>query len=109
MQFIIKILISATIIALASEISKKSNLLSALIISLPVSSIIAISFYYYQTDNVKEVANYTTSILYLVIPSLAFFIMLPILLKQDVNFYLSMLISCLVTGICYVGTMKFLA
>ncbi|MBM2830600.1 MAG: hypothetical protein HW411_1390, partial [Gammaproteobacteria bacterium] len=35
------------------------------------------------------------------IPSLALFVSLPLLLKQGVNFYLSLWISIIITIICY--------
>ncbi len=108
MVYLIKIIISALIITLASEISKKSGFLSALIISLPITSIIAIGFYYQQSGNLKEVATYTTSILYLVIPSLVFFVALPLLLNHNLNFYLSLFISCFITGLTYLFFAKFI-
>ncbi|MDX1950136.1 MAG: DUF3147 family protein [Rickettsiales bacterium] len=106
MEFTIKVIVSALVIALASEVSKKSDILSALIISLPISSIIAICFYYNQSGSLKEVATYVTSILYLVIPSLIFFLLLPVLLNYGINFYLSLFTSCLITGLSYLLFIK---
>ena len=42
-QYIIKLLISAAIIVLASEVSKRSTVLAALIIALPLVSLITFS------------------------------------------------------------------
>lgn len=41
------------------------------------------------------------SIFWLVLPSLALFLILPALLKHGVNFYLSMGISIVITALCY--------
>jgi len=47
------------------------------------------------------VAALASSIFWLVLPSLALFIALPLLLRQGLNFYLSMGLSILLTVACY--------
>ena len=56
---------------------------------------------YIDTKDVEKVSNLATSIFWLVIPSLSLFIVLPLLLKKALNFYLSMGIAISVTVICY--------
>lgn len=50
---------------------------------------------------IAKVSDLATSIFWLVIPSLVFFISLPVLLKKGVEFYLSMGLSMSVTAGCY--------
>ena len=56
---------------------------------------------YIDTKDVAKVSALASSVFWLVIPSLALFVTLPVLLKQGMNFYLSMSISILVTIVCY--------
>jgi len=101
LQTLIKLLISSGIIVLVSEIAKKNTYLGGLIASIPLISVLAIVWLYVDTKDVENVSVLSTSILWLVIPSLALFIALPILLKSGVNFYTSMGISILITMGCY--------
>ncbi len=101
LQTLIKLLISSGIIVLVSEIAKKNTYLGGLIASIPLISVLAIVWLYVDTKDVENVSALSTSILWLVIPSLALFIALPILLKSGVNFYTSMGISILITMGCY--------
>jgi len=94
--YIIKKLISAVIIVVVSEIAKRSSLLGGLIASLPLTSILALIWLYFDTKNIQKVINLSESIFWLVIPSLILFVILPILLKKGVNFYLSLTISSVV-------------
>ncbi len=94
--YIIKTLISAVIIVVVSEIAKRSSLLGGLIASLPLTSILALIWLYFDTKNIQKVINLSESIFWLVIPSLILFVILPILLKKGVNFYLSLTISSVV-------------
>lgn len=97
---ITKILISAVLIALISEISKRSTLLGAIFASVPLVSVLAIIWIYIDTHNPQIVALLATDILWLILPSLIFFISLPILLKYQINFYLSLMsaITLMVLG-----------
>jgi len=99
--YIVKIVISAILIVAISEISKRSSLLGALLASIPLVSVLAMIWLYVDTKDVDRVAGLASSIFWLVLPSLALFIALPLLLKQGYNFYLSMGISILLTIGCY--------
>jgi uncharacterized membrane protein (GlpM family) len=86
-QFLIKLILSAGIIAAVSEISKRSSFLGGLLASLPLTSFLAMLWLYHDTKDAGKVAALSTSILWLVLPSLIFFVALPVLLKR-MNFYL---------------------
>jgi len=84
-----------------SEIAKRSSYWGGIMASLPLISIIAFIFLYEETKDIKAISSLSTDIFWLVIPSLALFIMLPIMLKKGMNFYGSLGVSCLVTIVCY--------
>ncbi len=97
----IKLEITAVLIVLISELSKRSSFVAAILASLPLVSVLAILWLYVDTKDVGKISALTTSIFWLVIPSLAFFITLPVLLKQNINFYLSLGVSIAITVGCY--------
>jgi hypothetical protein len=102
LRYFIKILVSAILIFLISEASKKFTAFGALIASLPLTSIIAIIWLYNDTHDVSKIANLSWNIFWFVIPSLLFFILLPIFLtKFNLNFFVSMLLSSSVTIVFY--------
>ena len=100
-QYIIKLLISAAIIVAASEISKRSTFVGGLLVSLPLTSFLAMLWLYHDTHDAAKVASLSTNIFWLVLPSLAFFIALPALLKTYLNFYASFAASAAIMLACY--------
>lgn len=98
---ITKVIITSLLIVVIAELSKRSTLLGALLASLPITSILAMLWLYIDTQDAGKVADLATGIFWLVIPSLIFFVSLPLLLKTDLNFYLSMGLSISVTAGCY--------
>jgi uncharacterized membrane protein (GlpM family) len=101
MQYLIKLLVSAAIIVAVSEISKRSTFLGGLVASLPLTSFLAMLWLYHDTRDAAKVARLSTSILWLVLPSLVFFFALPALLKTKLNFYLSFAAATGIMLACY--------
>ena len=99
--FFIKTVITALIIVIVSEIAKKSSFLGALIISIPLTSLLAFIWLYFDTKNYQKVIDLSYGTIILTVPSFAFFIILPILLKMKQNFAISILISIISTSIIY--------
>ena len=98
---IIKILITAIIIIVASEIAKEKSLLAGLIISMPTVTVLALIWLYWDTHDIQQVKNLTNNTLLMILPSLTFFIFLPILLRFEINFIFSMIAAIVGTAICY--------
>ena len=78
-------LFSGAVIVTASEIAKKSTIFGALVISLPLASIMSMTWLYNDTKDTSQVADFAESILWLVIPSLVLFVALPFLLRRAGN------------------------
>src|SRR5689334_3423033 len=94
MKFLINTIVAAVIIALVTELSRRFSFLAALLISLPLTSIVAMAFVYAETKDVAKVSELSLGVFWLVIPSLGMFLLLPFLLRQGMNFWLSLAISC---------------
>lgn len=77
--FIVKVLVSALVIAVASEVGKRNSFLGALLVALPLTSILAISWLYAETRDNVLVTRLARDIFWLVPGSLVFF--LPFLLE----------------------------
>ena len=75
-------LLGGSIVVAASEIAKKSAVFGALVVSLPLTSILAMTALYHDTVDASQVADFAESILWLVVPSLALFIVLPIMIGR---------------------------
>ena len=99
--FLIKTIITAIVVVLVSEIAKRSSLLAGLIVSIPLTSFLALMWLYFDTKDSQKVIDLSNATFLMVIPSLAFFISLPILLKFNFTFFVSMVVSVLLTASCY--------
>jgi hypothetical protein len=100
--YLVKIAITTVLIVAIAEIAKRSSFAGALLASVPLISVLAMFWLYIDTKDVTKVSALAMSVFWLVLPSLALFVTLPILLKQGLNFYLSMSISIGITLGCYV-------
>lgn len=87
MKFFLNTLISALIIATVAEVGKRSTFVAALLVALPLTSVLALSFLYFETKDVGKVSALSYGIFWLVLPTLSFFILLPVLLKTGLNFW----------------------
>lgn len=99
--YLVKVLVSAILIAAISEISRRSSLAGSILASVPLVSVLAMIWLYVDTGNTEKISALATGIFWLVIPSLALFITLPLLLKYGLNFYLSMGLSIVTTIVSY--------
>ena len=99
--YAIKIAVTTILIVLISEIAKRSTLAGAILASLPLVSVLGMIWLYVDTKDVGRVITLSGSIFWLVLPSLALFLVLPLLLKQGINFYLGMTVAIAVTAACY--------
>ena len=99
--FFFKILISALVVAAVSELGKRFSWLAAILASLPLTSLLAIVWLYRDTGDVQKIIELSKGIFWAVLPSLLFFLILPILLKYGVRFWAALTISCLLMFLGY--------
>lgn len=94
MQFLIKVVVSALVIALASELSKRFTLFGAILVSLPLTSILALTWLYLDTREKQLVIDLSVGIFWAVLPSLVFFAAFTFLLRTQLSFAWAMALSC---------------
>ncbi len=92
---------SGAVIVAASELAKKSTIFGALVISLPLASIMSMTWLYNDTKDNEQVADFAESILWLVIPSMVLFLILPFLLRRGWEFEYAMGIGIVLTIMAY--------
>ena len=109
MYFMVKVMISATIIALVTKLAEKTPVGGALLKSLPLTSFLVFFLMKYEGRTNKEIGEMSWSILYLVIPSLILFMIFPLLLDRGWSFASAMAISTLVMCGGYLITLKIMA
>ena len=99
-HFLLKTLITAFIVAGVAEFGKRWNLAAAILVSLPLTSILSLMWIYLDSNDVKPVAELSMSIFWMVIPSLAFFPILALLLRYG-SFGLALTLACIGTALTY--------
>ena len=93
LHYILKAVISTILIVAISEVSKRYSLTGGILASLPIISFMAMVWLYIDTGSIEKVSKLSTSIFWMVLPSLSLFLMLPLLLKNKVPFYGALIIS----------------
>jgi len=83
--YLSKIAITVLLVIAIAEISKRSTLMGGILASVPLVSVLAMIWLYMDIRDVQKVAALSTSIFWLVIPSLALFLVLPVMLKKGIN------------------------
>lgn len=99
--YVLKIAITTLLIVLISEIAKRSSFWGAVLASIPIVSVLAMIWIYTETKDIEKISQFSISVFWLVIPSLVLFILLPLLLKKGIGFYMSLGVSALMTLIVY--------
>ncbi|MFH1302155.1 MAG: DUF3147 family protein [Planctomycetota bacterium] len=105
MYYFFKIALTVLLVVAVSEISKRSSLLGGALASLPLVSFLGMIWLYIDTGDTGKVSELSQNIFWLVLPSLSFFLLLPVLLKHGASFGTSFGISTVVMIGLYFGMM----
>jgi hypothetical protein len=104
LYFVVKCALSGVIIGVVSEVAKRSPALGALIVSLPLVSLLAILWLWRDTGDSERIAAHAESTFWYVLPSLPMFLILPAMLRSGVGFWSSIGASCALTIVLYLVT-----
>jgi hypothetical protein len=108
-QYAFRIALSALIIVAVAEVAKRTTFWAAALASLPLTSVLAFVWLYLDTGDVQKIATLSSSIFWLVLPSLLLLVLLPILLRSGWGFWLSLAVSSAATALAYLGMIRLLA
>jgi hypothetical protein len=101
LYLLIKAAISGVIIAVVSETARKSPSLGALIVSLPLVSILGVIWLWRDTRDPERIAAHLGATFWYVLPSLPMFLLMPVLIRRGLGFWPALSAGCLVTIALY--------
>ena len=105
----LKAALSGIIVAAASETARRAPTLGALILSLPLISLLAFIWLWRDTGDHARIAALSESTFWYVLPTLPMFLVLPALLRHGVGFWLALVACCALTFALYLLTVWVLA
>ena len=88
---------------MVSEIAKRSPVLGAIILSLPLISIFAFIWLWVDTRDKEGIAALAQSTFWFVLPTLPMFLVLPALLRAGMGFWGALGLSSLLTAVLYLA------
>ena len=96
-----KAALSGVIVAAASEIARRWPGWGALIVSLPLVSILAMLWLWRDTHDPERLAVHVQSTFWFVLPSLPMFLLIPAMLRGGTPFWLALVAGCGLTIVLY--------
>jgi hypothetical protein len=104
MIYFIKVFASALIIVAVNELSKRSTTLAAMLLALPLVSVIAFTWEWSEKSDAQQIANMSTETFWFVLPTLPMFLLLSWLLRQGHNYYVALAICSAMTALLFMAT-----
>ncbi len=96
-----KIVLTALIIFSIAQVSERSTIMAAVLASIPIVSVLSMMMMYHEGQSAMDIAEFSKDIVWLVIPSLLIFIVMPYLIEsRSWDFYpaLAAGLACTVSG-----------
>ncbi len=91
-----KYLITAAVVVLASEIAKRNDLIGALIVALPLVSVLTLIWLAIEGQSVERIGNHAWYTFWYVLPTLPMFLLFPWLLAR-LHFTVALALSIAIT------------
>jgi hypothetical protein len=107
--FVLRAAISGLLVALIAMVARKSPNVGGLIASIPLVSTLGMIWLWRDTRDAALVATYVQSAFWYFLPSMPMFLLIPALLRNDVNFWVALGAGCLLTIILYLITISIAA
>lgn len=101
LYLLIKAAISGVIVAVVSETARRSPGLGALIVSLPLVSILGMMWLWRDTHDPQRMAAHVGATFWYVLPSMPMFLLMPALIRRGVGFWAALGAGCLLTMALY--------
>ena len=101
MYVFIKLIFTAFVVVLISEIAKRSTVFAGIVASIPLTSLLAFIWLYFDTQDINSIRELSRNILLMIPPSLVFFITIYFLIGWNFSFYISLALSIVLTAFVY--------
>jgi hypothetical protein len=92
-----KVLLSALIIVVVTRVQLFSDRLSALLIALPLTSLLAMVWMHNGGQSSQRIANHAEGTFWFVLPTLPMFLILPWMLRNGWGFWAALVANCVLT------------
>lgn len=107
LALIARALLSGALIVAIAEIGKRLPALAALVASLPLVSVLGMILLWHARPDAENMAVHAEATFWYVLPSLPMFLLMPVLLRAGVSFWLSLLAGCTLTIVLYLLMVHF--
>jgi hypothetical protein len=107
--FVAKVAVSALVIVAATEVAKRSPFWGALLIALPLTSVLAMSWLYAETRDNALLTQFARDIFVLVPVSLVFFLPFWLEKKTQFGFIANMLLGFVLLAVAAWGLKRFIS
>ena len=107
LYLLIKAALSGVVIAIASEVARRWPGWGALIVSLPLISVLAMIWLWRDTHDPVRLAAHSEATFWFVLPSLPMFLLIPLMMRQGWSFWAALLAGCTLTIVLYLGMAHF--
>ena len=101
LYLLIKAGLSGILIAAASEVARRWPGMGGLIVSLPLTSLLAMLWLWRDTGDAERVGQLSTGAFWFILPSLPMFLAFPALLRSGMGFWLALALSVAMTLVLY--------
>ena len=101
LYFLTKALISGFLVALISEVARRAPGWGGLVASLPLTSLLAMLWLWRDSGDVERVAALATSTFWFFLPSMPLFVALPLMLRNGMGFWPSIVMGVAGTLVLY--------
>ena len=102
-QDVVKIFLTAVIILIVTKLQLLSDRLSALLIALPLTSILAMIWMRHESKipnhatRIESIANHAYYTFWFVLPTLPMFLVIPWMLRKGHGFYFTLFVNAMLT------------
>ena len=97
----VKLLLSALVIVLVTKIQVVNDKLSALLIALPLTSLLAMIWMHREKQGNERIANHAEGTFWFVLPTMPMFLVLPWMLRKGWGFGWSLAANCILTALLF--------
>ena len=95
---LVKLLLTALIIVIVNKVQLVSDRVSALLIALPLTSLLAMIWMWHGRQTPERIANHAEGTFWFVLPTLPMFLIFPWMLRHGWGFWSALLANCLITA-----------
>jgi hypothetical protein len=94
---VVKVLLTAVIILMVNKVQLFSDKLSALLIALPLTSLLVMIWMWQGGQSTSKIAGHAEGTFWFVLPTLPMFLILPWMLRHGWSFWTALSVNCALT------------